>query len=438
MENVLYCNPDNGYTVLELDADGTLVTVVGEMGETEEGERLSVDGEYTTHPRFGMQFRAQYWERKLPADAFNIQRYLSSGAIKGIGAALAKRIVKKFKADTFRIIEEEPERLSEVKGISERMAMEISSQVEEKRELRQAMLFLQQYGIHMNLAVKIYQQYGQRMYSVIQENPYQLADDIHGVGFKIADEIAAKVGIFTDSDYRIRSGMFYALLQAVGNGHTYLPREELFASAAELLKVDADYMEKYLMDLQMEKKLVVKEKDGGMIVYPSQFYYMELNTARMLHDLNIRDTVPPEKIRKRLESIVAGEQIELDVHQEEAVIEAVNNGLLIITGGPGTGKTTTINTIIRYFEQEDMEILSGSPPQAGRPSGWPRPQAMRPGPSTGSWSLREPRPWTTDAMGTAAAEGRPGWRGCILSATRPIRWMRTWSSSTRSPWWISA
>ena len=276
---------------------------------------------------------------------------------------MAKRIVKKFKADTFRIIEEEPERLSEVKGISERMAMEISSQVEEKRELRQAMLFLQQYGIHMNLAVKIYQQYGQRMYSVIQENPYQLADDIHGVGFKIADEIAAKVGIFTDSDYRIRSGMFYALLQAVGNGHTYLPREELFASAAELLKVDADYMEKHLMDLQMEKKLVVKEKDGGMIVYPAQFYYMELNTARMLHDLNIRDTVPPEKIRKRLESIVAGEQIELDVHQEEAVIEAVNNGLLIITGGPGTGKTTTINTIIRECRDNGLVILEATPGQ---------------------------------------------------------------------------
>ena len=361
VEKIKYRNDENGYSVLSVADGKEEYVLVGTFAYIAEGERIEATGRMVEHSIYGEQLSVESYEIKPPEDTLAIERYLGSGAIKGIGAALAKRIVKKFKADTFRIIEEEPERLSEVKGISERMAMEISSQVEEKRELRQAMLFLQQYGIHMNLAVKIYQQYGQRMYSVIQENPYQLADDIHGVGFKIADEIAAKVGIFTDSDYRIRSGMFYALLQAVGNGHTYLPREELFASAAELLKVDADYMEKHLMDLQMEKKLVVKEKDGGMIVYPAQFYYMELNTARMLHDLNIRDTVPPEKIRKRLESIVAGEQIELDVHQEEAVIEAVNNGLLIITGGPGTGKTTTINTIIRYFEQEDMEILLAAP-----------------------------------------------------------------------------
>lgn len=361
VEKIKYRNDENGYSVLSVADGKEEYVLVGTFAYIAEGERIEATGRMVEHSIYGEQLSVESYEIKPPEDTLAIERYLGSGAIKGIGAALAKRIVKKFKADTFRIIEEEPERLSEVKGISERMAMEISSQVEEKRELRQAMLFLQQYGINMNLAVKIYQQYGQRMYSVIQENPYQLADDIHGVGFKIADEIAAKVGIFTDSDYRIRSGMFYALLQAVGNGHTYLPREELFASAAELLKVDADYMEKHLMDLQMEKKLVVKEKDGGMIVYPAQFYYMELNTARMLHDLNIRDTVPPEKIRKRLESIVAGEQIELDVHQEEAVIEAVNNGLLIITGGPGTGKTTTINTIIRYFEQEDMEILLAAP-----------------------------------------------------------------------------
>ena len=361
VEKIKYRNDENGYSVLSVADGKEEYVLVGTFAYIAEGERIEATGRMVEHSIYGEQLSVESYEIKPPEDTLAIERYLGSGAIKGIGAALAKRIVKKFKADTFRIIEEEPERLSEVKGISERMAMEISSQVEEKRELRQAMLFLQQYGIHMSLAVKIYQQYGQRMYSVIQENPYQLADDIHGVGFKIADEIAAKVGIFTDSDYRIRSGMFYALLQAVGNGHTYLPREELFASAAELLKVDADYMEKHLMDLQMEKKLVVKEKDGGMIVYPAQFYYMELNTARMLHDLNIRDTVPPEKIRKRLESIVAGEQIELDDHQEEAVIEAVNNGLLIITGGPGTGKTTTINTIIRYFEQEDMEILLAAP-----------------------------------------------------------------------------
>jgi len=361
VEKIKYRNDENGYSVLSVTDGKEEYVLVGTFPYITEGERIEATGRMVEHSIYGEQLAVESYEIKPPEDTLAIERYLGSGAIKGIGAALAKRIVKKFKADTFRIMEEEPERLSEVKGISERMAMEISVQVEEKRDMRQAMLFLQQYGITMNLAVKIYQHYGQRMYSVIQENPYQLADDIQGVGFKIADEIAAKVGIFTDSDYRIKSGLFYALLQAVGNGHTYLPQEELFASASELLKVEAGFMEKHLMDLQMEKKLIVKEKDGRHIIYPAQFYYMELNTARMLHDLNIRDTVPEEKIRKRLAEILEGSQMELDSLQEQAVIEAVNNGLLIVTGGPGTGKTTTINTIIRYFEREEMEILLAAP-----------------------------------------------------------------------------
>lgn len=361
VEKIKYRNDENGYSVLSVTDGREEYILVGTFPYIMEGERIEATGQIVEHSIYGEQLAVESYEVKAPEDTLAIERYLGSGAIKGIGAALAKRIVKKFKADTFRIIEEEPERLSEVKGISERMAVDICAQVEEKRDMRQAMLFLQQYGISMNLSVKIYQHYGQRMYSVIQENPYQLSDDIRGVGFKIADEIAAKVGIFTDSDYRIKSGLFYTLLQAVGNGHTYLPEEELFANAAELLKIEPGDMEKHLVDLQMEKKLVVKEKDNKRIVYPAQFFYMELNTARMLHDLNIRDTVPKEQIKKRILEISADEQMELDVLQEQAVIEAVNNGLLIITGGPGTGKTTTINTIIRYFEKDEMEILLAAP-----------------------------------------------------------------------------
>lgn len=361
VEKIKYRNEENGYSVLSVTDGKEEYVLVGTFPYISEGERIEATGRMVEHSIYGEQLAVESYEIKAPEDTLAIERYLGSGAIKGIGAALAKRIVKKFKADTFRIMEEEPERLAEVKGISERMAMEISSQVEEKRDMRQAMLFLQQYGISMNLAVKIYHQYGQRLYSVIQENPYQLADDIQGIGFKIADEIAAKVGIFTDSDYRIRSGLFYTLLQAVGNGHTYLPEEELFANASELLKVEPQHMEKHLMDLQMEKKLVVREKDDKRIVYPAQFYDMELNTARMLHDLNIHDTVPEETIRKRLSDILSDGKIELDALQEQAVAEAVNNGLLIITGGPGTGKTTTINMIIRYFEMEEMEILLAAP-----------------------------------------------------------------------------
>ena len=361
VEKIKYRNEENGYSVLSVTDGSEEYVLVGNFTYISEGERIEATGRMVEHSIYGEQLAVESYEIKAPEDTLAIERYLGSGAIKGVGAALAKRIVKKFKADTFRILEEEPERLSEVKGISEKMAMSISAQVEEKREMRQAMLFLQQYGISMNLALKIYRHYGQKLYSVIQKNPYQLADDIQGVGFKIADEIASRVGIFTDSDYRIKSGLFYALLQASGNGHTYLPEAELLHNASELLSVETGRMEKHLMDLQMEKKLVVKEKDGERIVYPAQFYYMELNTARMLHDLNVHSKIPAQQIRTRLLKLTEQDPFPLDELQEQAVYEAVSHGLLIITGGPGTGKTTTINTIIRYFEQEEMEILLAAP-----------------------------------------------------------------------------
>ena len=361
VEKIKYRNEENGYSVLSVTDGSEEYVLVGNFTYISEGERIEATGRMVEHSIYGEQLAVESYEIKAPEDTLAIERYLGSGAIKGVGAALAKRIVKKFKADTFRILEEEPERLSEVKGISEKMAMSISAQVEEKREMRQAMLFLQQYGISMNLALKIYRHYGQKLYSVIQNNPYQLADDIQGVGFKIADEIASRVGVFTDSDYRIKSGLFYALLQASGNGHTYLPEAELLHNASELLSVEIGRMEKHLMDLQMEKKLVVKEKDGERIVYPAQFYYMELNTARMLHDLNVHSKIPAQQIRTRLLKLTEQDPFPLDELQEQAVYEAVSHGLLIITGGPGTGKTTTINTIIRYFEQEEMEILLAAP-----------------------------------------------------------------------------
>ena len=357
VEKIKYRNEDNGYSVLSVSVDGDEYVLVGTFHYISEGEMIEASGTMTEHPIYGEQMAVETYEIKAPEDTMAMERYLGSGAIKGVGVALAARIVRRFKADTFRIIEEEPERLAEVKGISEKMAMAISDQMEEKKDMRQAMMFLQEYGISMNLAVKIYQEYGPRMYGIIKENPYRLADDIPGVGFKMADEIAQRVGIFTDSDYRIKAGILYTLLQAAGQGHTYLPKEELFHQAAELLKVPEDAMEKHLMDMQMDKKLVVKQQ----IVYASVYYYMELNTARMLHDLNIKGSMPEEQIRTRLEQIQREEDMELDPLQAQAVVEAVNSGLLIITGGPGTGKTTTINTIIRYFEAEDMEILLAAP-----------------------------------------------------------------------------
>jgi len=361
VEKIKYRNEDNGYTVLSLVEAGEEYTLVGSFHYISEGEMIEAVGSMTEHPVYGEQMTVESYEIKAPEDTAAMERYLGSGAIKGIGAALASRIVRRFKADTFRIMEEEPERLSEVKGVSEKMAMSISQQVEEKKEMRQAMMFLQEYGITMNLAVKIYQEYGPRLYSVLKENPYQLADDIPGVGFKMADEIARKAGIFTDSDFRIKCGVLYTLLQATSNGHTYLPEGELLSQTSELLKIEPSFIEKHLMDMQLDKRLVIRELEGKRIVYASQYYYMELNVAKMLHDLNIRGRMAEEEIRTQLLKLQKEEQIELDEKQVQAVVEAVNSGLLIITGGPGTGKTTTINTIIRFFESQEMEILLAAP-----------------------------------------------------------------------------
>ena len=374
VEKIKYRNEENGYSILSVNSDGLDYVLVGTFPYISEGDFIEAAGRDVEHPIYGDQIQVESYELKAPEDTASMERYLGSGAIRGVGTALAARIVRRFKADTFRIIEEEPERLAEVKGISEKMAQAISEQMESKKEMRQAMMFLQEYGISMSLALKIYNEYGSRMYSIIKENPYRLADDIQGVGFKMADEIAQKVGIFTDSDFRIRSGIYYTLLQSVANGHTYLPQEELLASASELLHVDPAVMEKHLTDLQMEKKIVVKVNEEKLLkpeeddsthasrhVYASQYYYTELNTARMLHDLNLRGAEPETEIRKKLEKICEEERIEPDELQICAVVEAVNSGLLIITGGPGTGKTTTINTIIRYFEQEEMEILLAAP-----------------------------------------------------------------------------
>lgn len=361
VEHIIYRNADNGYTVLNLVSGEEEITCVGIFSAIAEGENIEASGDYTDHPTYGKQFKVDSFEEKAPEDEEAIERYLGSGAIRGIGLALAARIVRRFKADTFRIIEEEPERLAEVKGISERKAMEIADQVNEKRDLRQAMIFLQQYGITMNLAVKVYQQYGQEVYGIIRENPYRLADDIEGVGFRTADEIAARVGIRMDSDFRIRSGILYVLLQASTEGHTYLPEEELTRRTGRLLEVAEEQIEKQYMDLAIERKIIMKQSENQTQIYAASFYYMEANTATMLKQLNVSYDVPDLEIEERVRRIEKQTGMELDEHQMTAVKEAVRNGLLIITGGPGTGKTTTINTIIKYFEMEGLDIFLAAP-----------------------------------------------------------------------------
>ncbi|BCN29641.1 SF1B family DNA helicase RecD2 [Anaeromicropila herbilytica] len=361
VDRIVFRNQENGYTVFSLTDDHDETMCVGNFTFISEGEFVEVRGEYTTHQMYGEQFQVKTYEIKEPEDLFSIERYLGSGAIKGIGAALAARVVKRFKKDTFRIIEEEPERLVEVKGISEKKAREIAEQFEEKREMRGAMIFLQQYGISTNLAVKIYNEYGPKLYDVIKENPYRLADDISGVGFKLADEIATKVGIGSDSDFRIKAGIFYTLLQASSNGHVYLPERSLLQNTAELLMIEPDNITKHIMDMVIDKRIIVKELNDERVIYGARLFYTELNVAKMLCDLNIKYDLSVEEVEKRLTRIEEKSQIELDEMQRIAVLEAARNGVLIVTGGPGTGKTTTINTIIQFFEVEGLDILLAAP-----------------------------------------------------------------------------
>ena len=363
IDHIIFRNEENGYTVMVVknSENEEELTCVGSFPAVSQGTTIQASGIYTHHPVYGKQFQISSFVEKIPEDTYAMERYLGSGAIKGIGAALAARIVRRFGDDTIRIVEEEPERLAEVKGISEKKAREIAVQVTEKTEMRKAMIFLQKYGISLNLGAKIYQKYKDSLYTVLQENPYRLAEDISGVGFKIADEIAARIGIHADSDYRIRSGMLYTLLQASGEGHTYLPKDQLFARCAKLLGVDESYMEKHLMDMLLDRKLVMQEKKGEKIIYPSQYYYLELNTARMLCELNICCPEDENIVEKRIASIEKETGTVLDEMQKKAVTEAAGHGLFILTGGPGTGKTTTINAIIRFFEGEGAELRLAAP-----------------------------------------------------------------------------
>lgn len=369
IEHIIYRNTENGYAVFNLVSGGEEITCVGTLKTLDQGETIEAEGNYTSHPVYGEQFKIERYHIVAPDDAVSMERYLGSGAIKGVGEALAGRIVKKFGNDTFRIIEEEPERLAEIKGISERKAREIAIQVYEKKDAREAMTFLQKYGISNTLAIRIYEAYGMNLYGVMKENPYQLAEDIDGIGFRIADEIASKIGIHTDSDYRIRSGILYTLMQAGAEGHCYLTDSILLKKAGELLELEPSVMESQLQNLAMDKKVVIKMPAGEETerkVYAMTYYYAELNCAKMLHDLNVsveEDFLPSQekKILQKIELLEKELEIELDDLQRKAVLESIQNGILILSGGPGTGKTTTINMMIRYFLSEEMDIFLAAP-----------------------------------------------------------------------------
>lgn len=360
IERILFRNEENGYTVLEVVSGKEEIACFGNVPYVNQGETVRVTGEFVSHPVYGRQLKIASCEVCAPQDQLAMERYLASGAIKGIGLALASRITDKFGDDTYRILEEEPERLAEVRGISMRKAMEIADQLNDQRQMRRAMLFLQQYGISSSLAVKIYKHYEEGLYDVIRENPYRLAEDIHGVGFRIADEIARRAGIAENSRFRIACGLQYVLQQASQEGHTCLPRALLFERAGQLLDTDVEQFEEPMMDLLLERKIVNQEMDGTPFVYEARTYYTELATARMLTELSQPFPVDADKISRFVEK-ESGSQMDLDGLQLEAVTKAVGNGVFVLTGGPGTGKTTTINLMIRYFARERMHFLLAAP-----------------------------------------------------------------------------
>lgn len=379
VEKIIYTNSDNGHTILDVsltsdeikrlqaecpdyadDIDEEMVCV-GTLHLINAGEYVVFNGDFTVHQTYGLQFKVTSYEESRPEDMDSIERYLGSGAIKGVGPALAARIVRHFKMDTFHVIEETPEELSQVKGISNRMAMEIADQVAEKKGMRNAMLFLGKLGIGMNLAVKIYKEYGEKVYEIIENNPYKLADDMEGVGFKIADEIARNSGMELDSPFRIKSGILYALSAAVSAGHTYYPMDALIEEAGRLLGVFIAKPEEILTDLMIDRKVMVRDVDGIKAVYLYSVYHTELAIAHRLFALKFEDMPHEKAFDKDLHSIEKEENITLESMQREAVRASAGSGIVVITGGPGTGKTTTINTIIRYFERKGMDIMLAAP-----------------------------------------------------------------------------
>lgn len=366
IEHIIYQNAENGYTVFELGTSDALITVTGNLGQVAEGERIICHGQFVVHHIYGEQFQAQFFEIKEPEDLVSIERYLGSGAIKGVGPALAKRIIKAFGEDTLRVLDEEPERLSEIRGISGSGARLIAEQVSEKRELRRATMFLQDQGISLGLAVKIYEHYGQEIYDVIEKNPYRLAEDISGIGFRTADEIAKNSKFSIDENFRIRSGIYFALISATSDGHVYLPKDILYNTASELVGYQIENFDDQLIELIIEKKIIKKEIDVALqgseeIIYPAVYYYMEKTISEKLLRLSDECEADVKTIDKVLDFMSSELNIEHDEAQKRAILGALSHTVSVITGGPGTGKTTIINALINVFEEEGLDVFLAAP-----------------------------------------------------------------------------
>lgn len=360
-DSIIFYNSENGYSIFILKTETEEITCVGNILELHEGENLKITGSWTEHPTYGEQFKIGIYEKTTPKTEQGIVKYLASGIIKGVGEKLANKIVNKFGIKTFEIIEEQPYRLSEIRGITEQKAKLISEEFCEQQEQREVIMYLQQFGISPTYAIKIYKKYKSNTISVVKSNPYKLADDIFGIGFKIADSIAKRMGIEADSKNRIKSGIKYVLNQESNNGHVYLPKEILLNNSASLLDIPKELIENTLLELNLEKQIYIEDSDNPKI-YLSLFYNTEIAVAKKLLEINqTYDDTKDSLFDKKLQMVEELQCIKLANSQKQAVREAMINGVLIITGGPGTGKTTTINTIISLLEAEGNQILLAAP-----------------------------------------------------------------------------
>lgn len=361
VERITYANEETGYSVIKIKSKGymDLVTVVGSMATVNVGSVITIKGFWSSNPKYGRQFDAKEWEEALPASIYGIEKYLGSGLIKGIGPVYAKKIVNQFKERTLDIIEEEPDRMIEVPGIGQKRVEMIKKAWQDQKEIKNIMLFLQSYGVSTSFGSRIYKVYGNTSIEVVKENPYQLADDIYGIGFKTADGIASKLGIEKDSFKRCRAGIFYTLSQLSEEGHCYATGEQLLTKSMEILEVEESKIV-MSMDYLIEQKEIIKEAPDKIYLPP--FYFSENGVARRLKQ--IMQSHAKKQVRKSDEVIAQlekNEHMTYDEIQRAAISLAEKSKVMVLTGGPGTGKTTTTHGIIQLFKESGMEVLLTAP-----------------------------------------------------------------------------
>lgn len=362
IEDVIFRNETNGYTVARLNTSDGMITIVGNTPFLNLEETVKLKGEMIFHANYGEQFSFTSMEIVVPSTLKGIEKYLASGLIPHIGPKTAESIVEKFGLDSLDVLQYNPERLKEIKGIGDVKLAAIIESYEEQREVRNVMIFLQEFGISVNQGIKMYKKYGVSTVSVIRENPYKLSEDIHGIGFKTADKIAKQIGITGDNPYRIEAGIRFVIMSSAGSGHCYIPKTELIPEVVKILGVEEALIEEGMRNLALRGTINMVPDGEEVLVYYAPFHVAENNVSRKLTELSQIQLDELEiDIEKEIEKIEKEEDIVFATRQKLAIRESLENGLAVITGGPGTGKTTTINAIIKICEDLELSVLLTAP-----------------------------------------------------------------------------